>query len=252
MKRSERHRLKENELSETLRHTVEGLSQYGRVLLAGIVLAAVVLAAAGGYWGWRSRTEGRARGLLSAALTIAEAQVVAPPAPAPGAAGDQKPPAQPPGTYPSARARSEALLPKVMEVATGYPSTQAGLAARYYAAGTLAALGRTDEAIARFQEVIAAGGAGSFYGRMAELGIIDAEIGAARYDRAIAACQQLINRKDDQLPLDGLLEQLGRAYVGAGKTAEATQTFNRLTKEFSGSPYADEARRQLDSLLAAP
>ena len=248
MKRSERHRLKENEISETLRQTLERFSQYGRGLTAGLIAVLVVLAAAGGYWGWRSRTEARARELLSSALTIAEAPVVPPSAQPPGDASAQKPPAPPAGSYPSARARAEAMLPRVMEVANTYPSASAGLAARYYAATTLAALGRPAEAIARFQEVVDRGGRDGFYGQMAQLGIVDADIEGGRYDQAIASCQELINRKDEHLPLDAILQLLGRAYVAAGKAADATQTFNRIVKEFPASAYSADAKRELESL----
>jgi TolA-binding protein len=248
MKRAERHRLKENEVSETLRQALERFAQYGRGMAAGVIVVVAVLAVAGGYWGWRSRTDARARELLSAALTIAEAPVSPPPAATPADAKAGTPPAPQAGSYPSARARSEALLPRVTEVADNYPSTDAGLAARYYAASTLAALGRSAEAAARFQEVIDRGGAESFYGHMAQLGIIDAQIEAGQYDRAIAACQALVNRKDESLPVDAVLDQLGRAYVAAAKVPEATQTFNRLVKEFPASPYVAEAKRALDSL----
>ena len=42
--------------------------------------------------------------------------------------------------------------------------------------------------------------------------------------------------------------QLGRAYLDAGKHADAEQTFNRLVSEFPQSPFTSDARRELDSL----
>jgi outer membrane protein assembly factor BamD (BamD/ComL family) len=42
--------------------------------------------------------------------------------------------------------------------------------------------------------------------------------------------------------------QLGRAYLDAGKRAEAQQTFNRIVEEFPESPFSGDARRELDSL----
>jgi hypothetical protein len=250
MKRVERHKLKENEVSETLREALENAAEYRRAI--GIVAIAVIilLAIGGGYWGYRTRTDARSRELLSAALTIAESPVV-PPAPEPAKGGDEKPAGPEPGTYPSARARGEALLPKVMEVAERYPSTPAGLAARYYAASTLAALGRASEAVTRYQEVVDRAGSGSFYGRMSSLGMIDAHIDAGQYDRAIALCQALITAKDDQVPIDSLLSELGRAYVAAGKTTEATQTLQRLVKEHPASPFVEPAKARLEQLGAS-
>lgn len=245
MKRSERHRLKENELSETLRQAAGTFAQYGRGAAVGAVVVVVILAAAGGYWGWRSRTEGRGRALLGEAFTIAQAPVV--PAP-PANQNADKAPAPPPGSYASARARAEAALPRFMAVANTYPSTEAGLAARYYAAGTLATLGRASEAATRFQEVIDRAGRNSFYGQMAQLGLVDAELQAGRHDQAIAAYQEIVARKDDRMPLDAVLLQLGRAYLAAGKPAEAKKTFDRLLKEFPGSAYSADAKRELDTL----
>ena len=50
------------------------------------------------------------------------------------------------------------------------------------------------------------------------------------------------------LPVDGVLMQLGRTYLDAGKRAEAQQTFNRLVEEYPESQYSGEARRELDNL----
>ena len=71
---------------------------------------------------------------------------------------------------------------------------------------------------------------------------------AGQYDQAINAFKELAQRKDGVLPIDGILMQLGRAYVGAGKPADAQQTFNRLVEEFPTSPYITDARRELDDL----
>ena len=49
-------------------------------------------------------------------------------------------------------------------------------------------------------------------------------------------------------PGDGVLMQLGRTYLDAGKRAEAQQTFNRLVEEYPESQYSGEARRELDNL----
>ena len=50
------------------------------------------------------------------------------------------------------------------------------------------------------------------------------------------------------MPVDGVLMRLGRLYLDAGKTADAQQTFNRIADEFPNSPYAAEARRELDQM----
>lgn len=244
MKRSERHHLKENEVVLTLRRAQEVLERRPREVAAGAVAAIVILASIGGYFAWRSRVETRAQAMLASAMTIAEAPVVPP---APPAAGSTAPPPPPSGSYPSERARLDAALPRFMAAADAHPSTRAGMAARYHAATTLAALNRVDEAVTRYQEVIDRAG-GSVYADMARLGLAAAQAQAGRYDRAIAAYTELSTRKDGDLPVDAILVQLGRAYRLAGRPADAVKTFTRVVDEFPASPYAAEARRELDEL----
>ena len=68
MKGSERHRLKENELSHVLerRHRASAGERGTFGLAAGIV--ALVLVAGVGYWAWTTRSENRAQALLGDAI----------------------------------------------------------------------------------------------------------------------------------------------------------------------------------------
>ena len=71
--------------------------------------------------------------MLAEAMVIEEARVM-PPAPPPGTTND--PTAiggQPPGTYPTEQAKLEAALPKFQAAADAYPSSDAGITARYHA-----------------------------------------------------------------------------------------------------------------------
>ena len=60
-------------------------------------------------------------------------------------------------------------------------------------------------------------------------------------DQAISTYKTLADQKDGTLPVDGILMQLGRAYLDAGKQADAEQTFNRLVSEFPQSPFSGDA-----------
>jgi outer membrane protein assembly factor BamD (BamD/ComL family) len=51
---------------------------------------------------------------------------------------------------------------------------------------------------------------------------------------------------NSQLPLDGVLMQLGRAYLKAGKKNEAAHAFTRVVEEFPQSAYAPDARREME------
>jgi tetratricopeptide (TPR) repeat protein len=242
MKRSERHRLKENDLSHVFAEATSQLAERQRTFgIVGAVLLAI-LVLAGGYWAWHTRTETRAQVMLGDALMVVRSPVEAP---KPDAAGKV---VQPPGSYATLNARTEAALEKFQQVASQYPSTKAGIAARYYAASALSLLGRPAEAVTRYQEVLDRAGAKNFYGRMAQLGVVEAYVQSKQYDQAIAKAEALANASDESLPRDAMLMELGRAYAAAGKNAEARKTFDKVVAEFPDSSFAEEARTQLASL----
>jgi TolA-binding protein len=239
MKATERHRLKENELSHVLGDASARLQENRRTVGIAAGVIALILVAGIGYWAWTTRSENRAQALLGDAIVVMQAPVEEP---KPGA----KPTA--PG-YPTVQARAEAALAKFAEVYNAYPSTSAGIAARYYAASALAMLGRHAEAAARFQETVDRAGENSFYGRMARLGVIEANAQAKKYDEAISAAQALVNNtSDDTIPRDALLMELGRVQAAAGKKTEAKQTLDKVIAEFPQSPYAEEAKRMIAEL----
>jgi TolA-binding protein len=158
---------------------------------------------------------------------------------------------QQPGTFRTERERMEAALPRLMEAADKYPNTDAGVTARYRAAAVLAELGRYPEAEQRYQEVVAKAGRSSIYGRTARLGLAEAQMLQGKNDAAITTLKDLSTDSDSQLPLDGVLMQLGRAYQQAGKKDEATRSFTRVVDEFPQSPYAGEAREKIQALKKA-
>ena len=241
MKSKERHKLKENEFARTVAQARGLMQTRGRDMasLAAIVIVALLLA--GGYAWWRQSRNGKANSLLAAALTVEEAPVVAPTAPAPGSPI----PVQQAGTYATEQAKLEAALPQLMKAADAYPGTDAGIAARYHAAGALASLGRYTEAEQRYQEVIDKAGS-RVYGRTAKLGLANVQVLQGKYDSAIKIYQDATTDTQSQLPLDGVLMQLGRAYMKAGKKNEAAHAFTRVVEEFPQSVYAADARREME------
>ena len=239
MKGSERHRLKENELSHVLEDATERLQEHRSAVMMGAGAVLLVLVAGIGYWAWTTRSENRAQSLLGDAIVIMQSPVE-----------ETKPGAKPgAASYPTVQARAEAALAKFGEVYNAYPSTDAGVASRYYAASALAMLGRHDEAAKRFQETADRAGANSFYGRVARLGVVEAHAQAKKYDEAITVAQALVNNTtDDTIPRDALLMELGRVQAAAGKKAEAKQTLDKVIADFPGSPYVEEAKRMLAEL----
>ena len=241
MKSTERHKLKENEFARSVAHARDIFEtrgrDLGRLVVAVVVIAAVVV----GYSWWRQSRETKASASLAQGLAIFEAPVVPPAAPAPGSPM----PVQQAGTYDTERAKFEAALPKLMETADQYPSANAGIAARYYAAAALASLGRYQEAEQRFQEVVDKAGS-SIYGRTARLGQADAQVAQGKFDSAITIYKELAVDAKEQLPADGVLMALGRASLRAGRPDEATRAFQRVIDEFPESIYSADARRELE------
>jgi tetratricopeptide (TPR) repeat protein len=241
MKRSERHHLKENELSVALADASARFTRNSKWLRLSLAIVALLLIGGGGYWAWQARAERLAGARLGEALMIAQSPVQDPTA--------AKGITPPPGTYPTFKARTEAALAKFTEVFTAYPSTSAGLSARYHAASALALLGRPAEAVTRYQEVIDRDGTANLYGRMAQLGLIEAQTQAKQFDQAISRAEALANSPvDSGIPRDAILMELGRAYAAAGKKAEAKQTFDKVVVEFPDSVYVSEAKELISTL----
>ena len=234
MKRSERRHLKENELEIFTRQAREMVEARKREVTAAVIVIAVIAVVGLGYLAWHQQVLSKAHGVLAQAEDVMDAPIATP--------GQFQP-----GAYATEQSRAEAALAKFKAAADAYPSTDAGVYARYQEAALLVQLGRPAEAVAKYQQVVERAGSG-VYGEMARLGVAEAQVRAGQYDQAIATFKDLAQRKDGQLPVDAILMQLGRTYVAAGKTADAQQTFNRLVEEYPDSPYTGDARQQLDEL----
>ena len=243
MKTAERHRLKHNEVADTLQDALTNLQTNRRLIAGGLVAILVVASSVGAWTYYRGQRNGKASALLGEAMVVADARVVEPIAPAPG----QKLPPPAPNTFPTERAKLEAAFPKFLAAAEAYPDTLPGIAARYHAAATLAALGRNADARQRYNEVTDRDGRG-LYGKMARLATAELDIQEKQYDKGIAVLRELSLDTKGDVPVDAVLSQLGNAYAAAGKKTEAQQTFQRLTSEFASSPYAADARKQMDVL----
>src|SRR3954469_23487145 len=247
MRAADRHRLKENEFAHSVARAREAVTQRRREVTTTASIAIVVILVIGGVFAWRGNRNTKATNLLASALAVAEAPVVAPPPPAPGSA----PPVQQPGTFRTERERLEAAVPRLQQAADADPNTDAGITARFRLAGSLAELGRYAEAEQRYQEVVAKAGRSSIYSRTARLGIGDAQMAQAKYDAAMTTLKELSTDTQSQLPLDGVLMQLGRAAMQAGKKDEATRAFTRVVDEFPQSLYAPEAKEKIAELKKA-
>jgi outer membrane protein assembly factor BamD (BamD/ComL family) len=96
--------------------------------------------------------------------------------------------------------------------------------------------------------VMARAGATSIYGAAARMGLAETLAGEGQYDRAIKEFGDLAAQRDGLLPVDGILVQLARTYLKAGKLSDARATFKRVTDEFPNSTYVAEARQEMARL----
>jgi len=246
MKTTERHHLKDNELALALNQAQTWAGSNSRTLLTAI--AAIVIVGAGvlGYMAWRNNTDNKARVMLAEAMVIEEARVM-PAGPPPGTTNDPNAIAgQAPGTYPNEKAKLEAALPKFQAAADAYPSSEAGITARYHLAKDLVALGRFDEAIKAYDQVTAGGNA--LLARGARLGKAEAQLRAGQFDPAIATFKQIVDQKDAALPSEAVLMELARAYKLAGKNEDARKTLTQIVEQHADTQYATDARAELERL----
>jgi hypothetical protein len=243
MKTAERHRLKHNEVADTLQDVLANVQSNRRLIVIGLVVILVLISSVGAWTYYRGQRNGKASALLGEAMVVADAPVMDPATAPPG----QKPAPPQSNTFPTERARLEAAFPKFLAAANAYPDTIAGIAARYHAAATLAALGRQAEAKQRYAEVVERDSRG-IYGKMARLAQAELNVRDKQFDQAIGTLRELSLDTKGDVPVDAVLSQLGAAYLAAGKKTEAQQTFQRITTEFAASPYAADARKQLDVL----
>jgi tetratricopeptide (TPR) repeat protein len=246
MKTTERHHLKDNELALALHQAQSWAGSNSKTLITTIAAIVIVAAAVLGYMAWSNNTDDKARVMLAEAMVIEEGRVM-PPGPPAGSTND--PTAiggQLPGTYPTEKAKLEAALPKFQAAADAYPSNEAGQTARYHAAKTLVALGRFDDAVKQYDQVIAGGSA--LLARSARLGKAEAQLRAAQYDPAIATLKQIVDQRDASLPAEAVLMELARAYRLAGNTEEARKTLQQVVEQHADSQYASEAKAELEKL----
>ena len=234
MKRTERRHLKENELQTLAREARDQFDAKRRETIAVVAVVAVVVAAAVGYFAWRERVHTKAAAMLADAVTVKDARI--------------GPPGQEQGLrFINERERAQAALTKFKAAADAYPSTDDGLLARYQEGATLMVLGNPAQAAAAYQQVIDKAG-DRIYGQMARLGLAEAQTAQGQFDPAINIFKELVQRKEGPLPIDGILMQMGRAYLVAGKPKDAQQAFNRLVEEFPDSPFNSDAKRELENL----
>jgi TolA-binding protein len=83
------------------------------------------------------------------------------------------------------------------------------------------------------------------------MGIGEARLAQGKAAEALTTFQELATDTNSNLPVDGVLMQVGRAAIAAGKKDDATRAFNRVVDEFPQSAYVSEAKEKLATLKKA-
>ena len=243
MKKQQRHHLKENELVHGLnvaRDFVEPRAKQIGMIAGAIVLVVIAVI---GFQQFRNRSNSAA----DVALTTLNARVV-PPTDPDAADLPQAASLEFTGAYSTEAAKLAAAIPKLQAVADQYPDDQAGIVARYHLGGALASVGRNEEAIKAFNDVVSRAPKDSIYARMSRMGLADTQARAGQLDAAIGAWKQLADEKSPDLPADAILLELARAYAAKGNTEEARKAYSQLLDEHPTSPYSSDAKQGLDGL----
>ena len=236
MKSQERHKLKENDSRRRWRTRATALETRRRDHHLGLVgRRSRCSRSSAGTPGGGSRATGRATDLLASALAVYEAPVVPPAAPAPGSPAPRAAARHVPDASRRSskrRCRSSSRPPTVSEHRRRH---HRALSTPPASSPRSAATPKRSRSIRKSSRRRAA----RIYGAH----------GAARARRRAARAGQVRHRdrhlhgaraatRTSQLPLDGVLMQLGRACARAGKKEEAVRAFTRVVDEFPQSMYA--------------
>ena len=249
MKRSDRRHLKENALGTALVGLESRVRGHGRVLIFCGLVILIGFVAFVKYLDLQNEKEFAGTQMLAEAMITATAPIVLPPetSSADGSGALPPPASFQPGSYTSGERRAEVALQQFIETAESHPSSRAGLVARYYAATTASRLGQREEAKQHYQMVIESDGNG-IYGEMAQLGMAAAQMYSGNYAEASEIFEVSSNQVEWDIPVDGVLFELGKTYLLSGQSDQAQATFTRIIAEFPESLYNIDAQAELDKL----
>jgi tetratricopeptide (TPR) repeat protein len=203
-----------------------------------LAVGTVVLVCAGGggwgWWWWQNQQAARLAG-QAAEHYPALTQQTATPESQPPTLGD----------------RCAKALPLYQRVSSKYRFSRLAPLALYYQANCQAELGRTDEAVALYQQVIAdyPPTRDAVVFSAARLGYLYASQG----NRPAAIEQfQWVTRQAAAPNRDQAYYELGRLYEADGNRDTAVSAYESVAKDFPKSPWATEASARIAQLVPAP
>ena len=249
MKRSDRRHLKENALGTVLVSLENRFRGHGRALIFCGLVVLVGFVVIVKYLDLQNEKEFAGTQMLAEAMITATAPIVLPPdtSSADSSGALPAPAFFQPGSYTSGVRRAKVALQQFIETADAHPANRVGLVARYYAATTASSLGQREEAIQHYQMVIESEGNG-IYGEMAQLGMAEAQMHSGNYAEATEIFEASSKQVEWDIPVDGVLFELGKTYLLSGQSDQAQATFTRIIAEFPESLFQTDAQAELDKL----
>ena len=141
-------------------------------------------------------------------------------------------------------------IDKFKNVAEKYSRTNSGKYAQLYLADSYFHLGRNDEAIKIYQDILRRIPRG-FTAAWAQISLGYVYTNQNNFPKAITAFDQLVIRHPDSFLIPEALVQLGKSYEQTGDFAKAKDCYTRVLKTYPTSGWASEATGRLTALPGA-
>lgn len=226
MRRLTRKKLKQNEFVSVVDEIIHWFTDNWRPVVAGIVAVCGIFLIWWGVTSWQGSRASKAAYALNEAVQIYQA--------------DQS------GKTPKP-ADLEAAKKKLEAVVAHYGRTDQGDVARLYLARMAFSAGDAAKARGLLKEIVARH-RGDVLGRLALVDLIHLRVGSGEAAEVAKELEKMLTGKDDSLPRDMAMFELGRVYVKEKKPEQAKQYFQKLVKDFPQSPYQSLAQQQIQSL----
>ena len=234
-----RRRLKQDRFVEATSQTVHWTVEHRKPLIVVAVVAAVIAAAALGFWFYISQQNIKASQEFGKAMSTYNAPV------------GQAQPGSTEKTYASSEERSKAARQQFEQVEKDYPRTHTAKLAAYMVGVTAADMGDNKAAEQKFKE--AADTSDADLSSMAKLALGNLYRSLKQDDDAIRLYNEVMKADAAAAPKINAQVQLATLYADRGKTADAMKIYQEIEKSSpQDSAAAQIAKQRLEELQKNP
>ena len=200
------------------------LEGQGRNLLYGLAALVVLLIAIGIFYAWNQRSQAAAQAALGKAIETSTAAVSASPPPA---GSTEK-------TFKSEKERAEAAINEFQAVVDKYGGS-VGEKAKYFIAVNRLSIDRP----AAISELEALAGSNNESGKLAKFALAQAKASDGKTDEAVALYQELAALNDPVISKDSVNMELAKLYEKQGKNQEAADIYFNIANAAAQAKDAD-------------